>query len=141
LSPKATVKGMMHTYWTSVPFEVLNRNQACRFWSHQLIKIMQMGMLNAAVLTISLQSNSCQSNENLAQNQKTASLGRTVLIINVFSRLGATLLLTIENLITKELLPTKGKPNCIKIIFVCMYTIFTWINTTSGVCPMPLRTL
>jgi hypothetical protein len=102
LSPKATVEGMMHTHWTSVPFEVLNRNQACRFCSHQVIKILQMGMLNAAVLTISLQSNSCQSNENLAQNQNTASLGRTVLIINIFSSFGVTLLLTVDNLIKKE---------------------------------------
>jgi hypothetical protein len=33
-----------------VNFEVRNTNSVCRFWSLQVIKIMQMEMLNVAVL-------------------------------------------------------------------------------------------
>jgi hypothetical protein len=38
-------------YWLLfVIFEMLSRNQGCRFWSLQIIRIMQSEMLNVAVL-------------------------------------------------------------------------------------------
>jgi hypothetical protein len=92
----------------------------------------------ATVLTILLRSNRCQSNEKTAQNQNTASLGQTVLAINICSCcICHTLLLLVssqtntcrqkesQHLLNTNSYPTWAADLCNDVLIVCIYICAT----------------